>query len=119
MGLLVYYSMSKIVNNEICGINGCNEPADTSIYFSLGFSANFCKECANALVAKGLGMKGLAKLTDGKKNAVETAPTEGLSERAIFESELVSSIRNDIANLTKIQEYETEDMKNQDPQDVF
>jgi hypothetical protein len=54
--------MSKIVNNEICGINGCNEPADTSIYFSLGFSANFCKECANALVAKGLGIEGVGKI---------------------------------------------------------
>jgi hypothetical protein len=39
--------------------------------------------------------------------------------KMIFESELVSSIRNDTANLTKIQEYEVEEMKNQDPQDVF
>ena len=29
----------------------------------------------------------MAKLTDGKKNAVETVPTEGLSERAIFDIE--------------------------------
>lgn len=50
-------------------------------------------------------------MTDGEKNAVETAPNEELSERAIFESELVSSIRNDAANLTKIQQYETEASK--------
>jgi hypothetical protein len=37
----------------------------------------------------------------------------------IFESELVSNVRKATANLTKIQEYETEDTKNQDPQDVF
>jgi hypothetical protein len=80
--------LNKIVNNEICGINGCSKHADTSIYFSLGFSANFCKECANALVAKGLGVE-------------------------------VSSIRNATANSTKLQEYEIEEMKNQDPQDVF
>jgi hypothetical protein len=49
--------MKKIVNNELCGINDCNKPADTRIYFSLGFSANFCKECATALVAKGLGIE--------------------------------------------------------------
>jgi hypothetical protein len=49
--------MKKIVNNELCGINGCNKPAHKRILFSLGFSANFCRECANALVAKGLGME--------------------------------------------------------------
>jgi hypothetical protein len=37
----------------------------------------------------------------------------------IFNSKLVSSIRNAIASLTKIQEYEIEEMENQDPRDVF
>jgi hypothetical protein len=49
--------MKKIVNNELCGINDCDKRADTRIYFSLGFSANFCRECANALAAKGLGIE--------------------------------------------------------------
>ena len=37
----------------------------------------------------------------------------------IFKSELVTSIRNATANLTKIQQYEVEDMKNQDPEGSF
>jgi hypothetical protein len=37
----------------------------------------------------------------------------------IFNSKLVSSIRDATANLTRIQEYEAGDMKNQDPQEVF
>jgi len=37
----------------------------------------------------------------------------------IFNSKLVSSIRDATANLTKIQEYEIEEIENQDPQEVF
>ena len=40
-------------------------------------------------------------------------------KETIFKSELVTSIRNTTANLTKIQEYEVEDMKNQDQEGVF
>ena len=41
------------------------------------------------------------------------------SKMEMMEYELVSSIRNAAANLTKIQEYEIGEMKNQDPQDIF
>jgi hypothetical protein len=49
--------MTRIVNNEVCGIKGCDKPGKKIIYFSLGFSANFCKECANDLTAKDFGIE--------------------------------------------------------------
>ncbi len=39
--------------------------------------------------------------------------------KEIFNSKLVSRIWDATANLTKIQEYEIEEMENQDPQEVF
>jgi hypothetical protein len=48
--------MTRIVNNEVCGIKGCDKPGKKIIYFSLGFSANFCTECADDLATRTLGI---------------------------------------------------------------
>lgn len=45
------------VKNQVCGVDGCDKPVSARICFFLGFSANFCKECANALAAQNLGVE--------------------------------------------------------------
>jgi hypothetical protein len=48
--------MKKIsVENQICGANGCNKPINKKVFFSLGFSANFCAEHAEELIQEGIG----------------------------------------------------------------
>jgi hypothetical protein len=57
-----------------------------------------------------------------KLEATSITTSEGDKVRKkemIFKSKLVTSIRNATANLTKIREYEAEDMKNQNPKGVF
>jgi hypothetical protein len=47
----------KEVNNLVCGTSGCIRPAKRKVFFSsIGFSANFCKECANALIHDNIGI---------------------------------------------------------------
>jgi hypothetical protein len=45
------------VGNRICGRNGCNRDAKRKVEFGLGFSAGFCKDCANDLKRQGLTIK--------------------------------------------------------------
>ena len=48
--------MKKIsVENQICGADGCNKPISKKVFFSLGFSANFCAEHAEELIQEGIG----------------------------------------------------------------
>src|SRR5215212_315383 len=34
----------KEVDNLVCGTSGCTRPAKRKVFFSIGFSANFCEE---------------------------------------------------------------------------
>jgi hypothetical protein len=43
------------VRNTSCGKNKCNKQATIRIIFALGFSANFCTECAEELIQEGAG----------------------------------------------------------------
>jgi hypothetical protein len=45
------------VGNRICGSNGCNKDAKRKVDFELGFSAGFCKNCAERLQQQGLTIK--------------------------------------------------------------
>jgi hypothetical protein len=56
---------------------------------------------------------------DREEDQLRQGNLEPLYREEIFDSKLVSSIRDATANLTKIQDYEIEEMKNQDPRDVF
>jgi hypothetical protein len=48
--------MKKIsVENQICGADGCNKPISKKVFFSLGFSANFCAEHAEELIQEAIG----------------------------------------------------------------
>jgi hypothetical protein len=46
----------KEVDNLLCGISGCTRPAKRKVFFSIGFSANFCEECANVLIHDNIGI---------------------------------------------------------------
>jgi hypothetical protein len=56
---------------------------------------------------------------DREEDQLRQGNLEPLCREEIFNSKLVSSIQDATANLTKIQDYEIEEMKNQDPRDVF
>jgi hypothetical protein len=45
----------KEVRNTSCGKNKCSRQATIKIIFALGFSANFCAECAEELIQEGIG----------------------------------------------------------------
>lgn len=44
----------KIVNNSVCGTEGCTKPVRENLVLALGFSAGFCEQCANRLKSQGL-----------------------------------------------------------------
>jgi hypothetical protein len=47
----------KEVDNLVCGTSGCTRPAKRKVFFSsIGFSANFCEECANVLMHDNIGI---------------------------------------------------------------
>ena len=46
----------KQVDNLVCGTSGCTRPAKRKVFFSIGFSANFCEECANVLMHDNIGI---------------------------------------------------------------
>jgi hypothetical protein len=46
----------KEVDNLLCGTSGCTKPAKTKVFFSIGFSAKFCEECANVLIHDNIGI---------------------------------------------------------------
>ena len=46
----------KEVDNLVCGTSGCTRPAKRKVFFSIGFSANFCEECANVLTRDNIGI---------------------------------------------------------------
>ena len=43
--------------NTSCGKNKCSRQATVKIIFTLGFSANFCAECAEELIQEGIGVE--------------------------------------------------------------
>lgn len=45
------------VGNQICGSNGCEKEANRKVEFGLGFSAGFCKDCADDLMHQGLTIR--------------------------------------------------------------
>ena len=45
------------VGNPVCGSNGCNKAVEAKVDFELGFSAGFCKGCAERLKQQGLTVK--------------------------------------------------------------
>jgi hypothetical protein len=48
-------SNNKVISNEVCASVGCQRFSTTSIKFPIGFSANFCSQCAAELIRDGLG----------------------------------------------------------------
>ena len=42
------------LNNHICAYRNCSADSSVRIYFALGFSAVFCKQCAGILIQDGL-----------------------------------------------------------------
>ena len=47
----------KEVDNLVCGTSGCTRPAKRKVFFSsIGFSANFCEECATVLMHDNIGI---------------------------------------------------------------
>lgn len=46
----------KELDNILCGSSGCTRPSKKKVFFSIGFSANFCEECTNALIRDNLGI---------------------------------------------------------------
>jgi hypothetical protein len=48
-------SSNKVISNEVCASIGCQRYSTTRIKFSIGFSANFCSQCAADLIRDGLG----------------------------------------------------------------
>jgi hypothetical protein len=63
--------------------------------------------------------KNRVKHKDREREQRRQGNLEPLCREEIFKSKLVRSIGETTANLTKIQDYEIEEMKNQDPLDVF
>jgi hypothetical protein len=45
----------KEVDNLLCGTRACTRPVKRKVFFSIGFSANFCEECANVLIHDNIG----------------------------------------------------------------
>ena len=45
------------VGNRTCGTKGCNKAAKIKVDFELGFSAGFCKDCAERLKQQRLAIK--------------------------------------------------------------
>jgi hypothetical protein len=43
------------IDNLVCGANDCNKTANRKLFFSVGFFANFCSECAEELIQEGIG----------------------------------------------------------------
>jgi hypothetical protein len=43
------------IDNLLCGANGCNKAANRKLFFSVGFSANFCAEHAEELIQEEIG----------------------------------------------------------------
>jgi hypothetical protein len=67
------------IDNLLCGANSCNKPANRRLFFSVGFSANFCAACADELIQEGLGaekpylnkeMKALELVGEPRANAI-------------------------------------------------
>jgi hypothetical protein len=50
------------VRNEICGASGCDKHASRRVSFSIGFSANFCIECARSLSGQNMGLEEVTSL---------------------------------------------------------
>jgi hypothetical protein len=46
---------TKVISNEVCASIGCQRISTTCIKFQIGFSANFCSQCAAKLIHDGLG----------------------------------------------------------------
>ena len=46
----------KEIGNLLCGTTGCARPAKRKVFFSIGFSANFCEECTDALIRDNIGI---------------------------------------------------------------
>jgi hypothetical protein len=45
------------IDNLLCGANGCNKAANRKLFFSVGFFANFCAECAEDLIQEEIGVE--------------------------------------------------------------
>jgi hypothetical protein len=52
----IYEFKIKELHNILCGSIGCTRPAKRKVLFSIGFSANFCEECANVLMHDNIGI---------------------------------------------------------------
>ena len=46
----------KEVDNLLCGTSGCTRTGKRKVFFSIGFSANFCEECASVLIHDNIGI---------------------------------------------------------------
>jgi hypothetical protein len=46
----------KKIDNLLCGTTGCTRFAKRKVSFPIGFSANFCEECTNALIRDNIGI---------------------------------------------------------------
>jgi hypothetical protein len=65
---------NKVISNEVCASIGCQSFSATSIIFPIGFSANFCSQCAAELIRDGLGTskESKEKLHSPDSHIVET-----------------------------------------------
>jgi hypothetical protein len=47
----------KALRNKRCGSSKCNNAAKKRVLLSFGFSASFCKKCADELIQDNLGVE--------------------------------------------------------------